>query len=219
MYLGQGEIKPTADVTLAIGVFTRHRIERIVRRGFEMASRRRGRLTVVHKANVLAHSTGMYKSIAKELADEFPEVEVDDFHVDAVMVPLLRTPERFDVIVTENMFGDILSDLCGELVGGLGLAPAINAGDDRAMAQAVHGGAPDIAGKDVANPAAVIGSTLMLMRWIGDRHGDAALASIADLGERAVERALAEGVRTRDLGGTAGTREFTAAVVARLGAP
>ncbi len=216
MYLGQGELMPTQDVCLAIGVFTRRGVERVVRAAFEMAASRRQHLTVVHKANVLAHSTGMFVKVAHELSPEFPGVVVDDFHVDAMTVHLLRRPETFDVVVTENMFGDILSDLTGELVGGLGLGPAINAGDRYAMAQAVHGGAPDIAGKDIANPTAQMLSSMMLVRWLGERHDDADLIRAADVGEQAVYDTLKEGVSTRDLGGTAGTKEFSEAVLAKV---
>jgi 3-isopropylmalate dehydrogenase len=128
----------------------------------------------------------------------------------------VRRPETFDVIVTENMFGDILSDLAGELCGGLGIGGALNAGKDHAMAQAVHGSAPNIAGQGVANPVAEMLSTLMLMRWMGIRHSDTGLQRAADLGEAAIHETLASGVRTRDLGGEAGTREFSDAVLARL---
>jgi 3-isopropylmalate dehydrogenase len=216
MFLGNGEILPTEEVCLAIGVFTRRKVERIVRTGFEMARQRRGRLTVVHKANVLAYSTGMFKTVAQELAPKYPDVTLDDFHVDAVTVHLLRKPGSFDVIVTENMFGDILSDLAGELVGGIGLGPAINAGDEHAMAQAVHGGAPDIAGKDIANPTAEMLSTAMLFEWLGKRRLDPDLVTTAEIARNAVERCLRDGVRTADLGGSAGTRAFTNAVLGRV---
>lgn len=216
MFLGQGEILPTKDVCLAIGVFTRRSVERIVRTGFELARQRRGRLTVVHKANVLAHSTGMFKTVAHELAPKYPDVTLDDFHVDAVTVHLLRNSATFDVIVTENMFGDILSDMVGELVGGLGLGPAINAGDEHAMAQAVHGGAPDIAGKDIANPTAEMLSTAMLFEWLGKRRSDPDLLATAEIARSAVERCLRDGIQTADLGGSAGTRAFTDGVLARV---
>jgi 3-isopropylmalate dehydrogenase len=216
MFLGHGEIMPTRDVALAVGVFTRAAIERVVADGFELARSRRGHLTVVHKANALKTSTGMYKSIAEEMAADYPDVKLDDYHVDAMAALLVRRPESFDVIVTENMFGDILSDLAGELVGGLGLSGALNAGRDHAMAQAVHGSAPNIAGKGVANPVAEMLSTLMLLRWMGIRHTDANLQRAADLGEAAIHKTLASGVRTRDLGGEADTKEFSDAVLAHL---
>jgi 3-isopropylmalate dehydrogenase len=130
---------------------------------------------------------------------------------------LIRRPGHFDVILTTNMFGDILSDLTGELSGSLGLAPGINAGDGHAMAQAAHGSAPDIAGRGIANPVAEILSTALLMRWLADRHGDPEVRATAERMERSVTRTLTTGVRTRDIGGTANTEEFTAAVIANLG--
>jgi 3-isopropylmalate dehydrogenase len=218
MFMGHGEIMPTADVALAIGVFTRSAIERVMVDAFELAQQRRGYLSVVHKANALKASTGLYRTIAHEMAPRYPDVKVDDFHVDAMAALLVRRPQSFDVIVTENMFGDILSDLAGELVGGLGLGAALNAGAEHAMAQAVHGSAPDIAGKDIANPVAEMLSSMMLLRWVGTRHGDAALVQAASLGDAAVFAALTAGERTRDIGGDLGTKAFAAAVLSRVSA-
>ncbi len=216
MFLGHGELMPTVDVALAVGVFTRSAIERVVADGFELARSRRRHLTVVHKANALKTSTGLYKTIAEEMAADYPDVELDDYHVDAMAALMVRRPQSFDVIVTENMFGDILSDLAGELVGGLGISGALNAGKDHAMAQAVHGSAPDIAGQDLANPVAEMLSVLMLLRWMGIRHGDDGLQRAADMGEAAIHRTIADGVRTRDIGGHAGTKEFSDSVLANL---
>ena len=133
-YAGTGEFMPTADVAIAMGVFTRPAIERIARTAFELARRRRKKLTIVHKANVLQLSSGLFKRVCLEVAEGYPDVEVDDFHIDAMTVHLVRRASSFDVVVAENMFGDILSDLAGELAGSLGIAPSINASDDR-----VHG--------------------------------------------------------------------------------
>ena len=140
------------------------------------------------------------------IAADYTGVEVDDFHIEAMTVHLVLHGADFDVLVTENMFGDILSDLTGELAGSLGIAPSINASHDRAMAQAAHGSAPDIAGRDLANPTAMIASGAMLLDWLG-------LQPAAALVDRGLRAAVARGVRTADLGGTAGTAEFTAAVV------
>jgi isocitrate/isopropylmalate dehydrogenase len=142
-----------------------------------------------------------------------PDVSVDDFHIDAMTVHLVRGADRFDVIVTENMFGDILSDLAGEIAGSLGIAPSVNSSDTHAMAQAAHGSAPDIAGKNAANPIAMILSSGMLLDWLGARHDDPRLAAATTRVERGVAAAVAGGISTRDLGGTASTTEFTAAVV------
>ncbi|MFG1620733.1 isocitrate/isopropylmalate dehydrogenase family protein [Kribbella sp. NPDC049227] len=211
-YRGTGEFMPTADVAIAMGIFTRPAIERIARQALELASRRRRHLTIVHKANVLRTSTGFFLEICRELAAGYPEVEVDDFHIDAMTVHLVRHGADFDVLVTENMFGDILSDLTGELAGSLGIAPSINASHDRAMAQAAHGSAPDIAGRGLANPTAMIASGAMLLDWLGSEHAKQA----ATLVDRGLRTAVASGVRTADLGGTAGTAEFTDAVVAAI---
>jgi 3-isopropylmalate dehydrogenase len=134
-------------------------------------------------------------------------------------VHLVRRANEFDVIVAENMMGDILSDLTGEIAGSLGMAPALNASDDYAMAQAAHGSAPDIAGKNVANPAAIMLSAAMLLRWLGVRKEDAGLVDAAGLIEFAVETTIASGTRTPDLGGTASTTSFTEAVIGVLDAP
>jgi 3-isopropylmalate dehydrogenase len=216
-YAGTGEFMPSPDVAIAMGIFTRPRIQRIARVAFDLARRRRRRVTIVHKANVLQLSSGLFRDVCREVAADYPDVEVDDQHIDAMTVHLVRRAADFDVIVTENMFGDILSDLAGELAGSLGLAASLNASDHRAMAQAAHGSAPDIAGQDIANPVSMILSAALLLGWLGDRRDDAEIAAAAGLIEQAVADTLAAGVRTRDLGGTEGTSSFTAAVVDRVG--
>ncbi|HWH92647.1 MAG TPA: isocitrate/isopropylmalate family dehydrogenase, partial [Baekduia sp.] len=210
---GTGEYMPTPDVAIAMGIITRKACERIARAACELASRRTKHLTIVHKANVLKMTTGLFRDVCQEVAAEFPELVVDDFHIDAMTVHLLRRPTDFDVIVTENMFGDILSDLTGEIAGSLGIAPSLNSSSDKAMAQAAHGSAPDIAGRDLANPTAMILSTAMLLEWLGARHGDEALRKAAVLVEDGVAHAVAGGTSTGDLGGSASTSEFTRAVV------
>jgi 3-isopropylmalate dehydrogenase len=215
-YAGTGEFMPTADVAIAMGVFTRPAVERIARTACELARRRRKKLTIVHKANVLQLSSGLFKRVCLEVAERYPDVAVDDFHIDAMTVHLLRRASSFDVVVAENMFGDILSDMAGELAGSLGIAPSINASDDRCMAQASHGSAPDIAGKGLANPIAIILSSGMLLDWLGTRSGDERAVEAAVLVENGVRSAVRGGVSTRDLGGTASTDAFTAAVVERI---
>ncbi len=211
-YRGTGEYMPTADVAIAMGIFTRPAIERIARQAFELATRRRKHLTIVHKANVLRLTTGFFRDICREIAAEYPDVRVDDFHIDAMTVHLVRHGADFDVIVTENMFGDILSDLAGELAGSLGIAPSVNASSEHAMAQAAHGSAPDIAGRDLANPTAMIASGAMLLDWLGNRRDDPVARQAAVLVEQGLRATVASGIRTADLGGTAGTSEFAAAV-------
>jgi 3-isopropylmalate dehydrogenase len=212
-HAGTGELMPSPDVAIAVGVFTRPRIERIARVAFDLARRRRRHVTVVHKANVLQLSSGLFRDVCHGIAADYPDVEVDDQHIDATTVHLVRRAADFDVIVTENMFGDILSDLAGELAGSLGLAASLNASPSTAMAQAAHGSAPDIAGQDVANPVSMMLSVALLLRWLGDRHADPEASAAARLIEQAVADTIAAGVRTRDLGGTASTSSFVAAVV------
>jgi len=215
-YRGTGEFMPTPDVAIALGIITRTACERIAREAFELAMRRRKRVTIVHKANVLKMTTGLFRDVCREVAKDYPDVTVDDFHIDAMTVHLVRRADQFDVLVAENMFGDILSDLAGELAGSLGIAPSLNASQERAMAQAAHGSAPDIAGQDRANPIAMILSTAMLFEWLGARHDDEHLAKAADLIERGVEETVAQGVRTPDMGGSAGCHEFAEAVAATI---
>jgi 3-isopropylmalate dehydrogenase len=215
-FAGTGEFMPTPDVAICMGIFTRPAVERIARTAFELARRRRNKVTIVHKANVLQLSSGLFKRVCLEVAEGYPDVEVDDFHIDAMTVHLLRRASSFDVVVAENMFGDILSDMAGELAGSLGIAPSINASDSRCMAQASHGSAPDIAGKGLANPIAMILSSGMLLDRLGTEHDDARLVDAAVRVSDGVRTAVREGVSTRDLGGTASTDEFTDAVVARI---
>lgn len=216
MVAGAGEFMPTPDLALSVGVFTRRAAERIAHAAFRLAMTRRKRVTIVHKANVIRYGAGLFRDVCREIGSEYSEVAVDDYHVDAMAAHLVRRAPEFDVIVTTNMFGDILSDLTAELVGGLGLAASLNAGDEHAMAQAAHGSAPDIAGQDVANPIGEIHSLAMLFRWLADRHEDARLTQAADRIEGGVEQALVDGVRTTDLGGDVGAVAFTQAVIERL---
>ncbi|SNS81410.1 3-isopropylmalate dehydrogenase [Geodermatophilus pulveris] len=217
-HAGTGEYMPTPDVAIAMGVFTRRAVERVAHAAFRLARRRRSRVTVVHKANVLPLSSGLFRRVCLEVAQQYPDVTVDEAHMDAMTVHLLRRAADFDVVVAENMFGDILSDLTGELAGSLGTAPSLNASDDRAMAQAAHGSAPDIAGRGLANPVAMVLSAAMLLDWLGTRHGDARAADAAVRVEDAVRDAVRDGISTRDLGGSASTAGFTDAVVERIAA-
>ncbi|MFD3486563.1 isocitrate/isopropylmalate dehydrogenase family protein [Streptomyces sp. NPDC058665] len=212
-YRGTGEMMPTPDVAIMHGIITRAGTEKIAHAAFQLARRRRRKVTIVHKANVLKLTTGLFRDVCREVGRQYPEVEVDDFHIDAMTVHLVRRADEFDVLVTENMFGDILSDLAGEIAGSLGIAPSVNSSDTHAMAQAAHGSAPDIAGQDKANPIAMILSSAMLLEWLGARHDDAHLTDAARRMEDGVARTVRGGMATRDLGGTAGCGQFTAAVV------
>lgn len=218
MFAGAGEFMPTADVAMSISLFTRSACERIAHTAFRLAATRRQSVTIAHKANVLPMTTGLFRDCALEVAKQYPQVAVRTEHVDALAALLARCPGSFDVIVAENMFGDILSDLTGQLCGSLGVAPSINSSHTQAMGQAAHGAAPDIAGKGVANPIGMILSSALLLRWLADRHGRDELRSAATAIEHAVTAVLDSGVFTADLGGHASTLEFAEAVSNHLAA-
>jgi isocitrate/isopropylmalate dehydrogenase len=218
MHAGLGEFMPTEDMALAVRRVTAKCCERIARRAFEAAMTRRRKVTSVHKANVFRISDGLWLREVRKVAKDFPQVQLEEVIVDAMAALLLRDPMRFDVIVAENMYGDILSDEASELSGGLGLGGSINAGDDCCIAQAQHGSAPDIAGKDKANPTSLILSAAMLLEWMAARHGNDAFAAAARNIDAAVDATLKNpATRTADLGGKLGTREFAGAVAAKLG--
>lgn len=216
MHTGVGEYMITPEVAISTGVFTKKAAERIAHAAFRMAMKRRRKVTIVHKANVIKLANGLFLNTCKEVAKQYPEVSVEDYHIDAMAAHLVRRAIDFDVIVTTNMFGDILSDLAAELVGSLGLAPSINTNHEKGMAQAAHGSAPDIAGKNIANPVGEILSAVMLLDWLAERHDDPKLSEIARIVEKAVQKAIAEGICTRDLRGTASTTQFTQAVIDRI---
>src|SRR6266513_5970451 len=218
MYSGSGEFMPTEDMALAVRRVTAKCCERIALRAFEAAMARRRKVTAVHKANVFRISDGLYLREVRKVAQEFPKVQLEEVIVDAMAALLLRDPMRFDVIVAENMYGDILSDEASELSGVLGLGGSINAGDEHCVAQAQHGSAPDIAGKDKANPVSLILSAAMLLEWLAARHGNDAFAAAARDIDAAVDATLKDpAARTADLGGKLGTLEFAKAVAAKLG--
>ncbi len=219
MHAGGGEVMPDPDTVLIIGKITTAASTRVARTAFELARSRRRRVTVVHKANVLKMSGGHFLRCVRDVAADYPDVQLEELIVDAAAAMLVRKPDHFDVIVTTNMFGDILSDEASELCGSLGLGGSLNVGDDYAMAQAQHGSAPDIAGQGVANPTSLILSTAMLLEWLGRRRGEQACLDAARAITAAVDATIADpATRTRDLGGTLRTDDFTAAVVAALGA-
>ena len=211
-YIGEGQLLSedgeTATLTQKV---TRRGSERIVRYAFDLArSVGRKKVTVVHKANILKSTSGLFLKVAREVAAKYPEIECNEMIVDNCCMQLVMRPEQFDVIVTTNLFGDIISDLCAGLVGGLGLAPGANIGTEAAIFEAVHGSAPDIAGKGIANPCAlVLGAAQML-----DHIGNAAEATRV---RAAVRDALEKRDRvTPDLGGTGTTTSFADALVERV---
>jgi isocitrate dehydrogenase (NAD+) len=208
-YIGLGGDPRAAAESVMI--ITRFGTERICRYAFEYARRNgRKKVTLAHKANILKYTQGLFLEVGQEVAREYPEIEWEDRIIDATAMWLVLDPYRFDVLVMENMFGDILSDLMAGLVGGLGMAPAGNIGKDAAMFEAVHGSAPDLAGKGVANPTALILSACMMLDHMGAKP-------IGDRIRGAIEAVVRGGeVRTIDMGGSDGTEAFTEAILRRL---
>ena len=213
MFQGTAEFMPTEGVALSVRKITVQGSRRIAESAFDLAGRRCNKVTVVHKANVLKVSDGLFRDTVREVAKSHPEVELDEVLIDAMAALLVRTPEAFDVVLTTNMFGDILSDEAAELSGGLGLGGSLNAGDDHAIAQAAHGSAPDIAGLGIANPTALMVSVAMLLEWLGAGHGRDDLSAAAAAFNAAVDAVLADPANhTPDLGGSAKTADIGRAV-------
>ena len=193
-------------------IVTRKGSERVTRYAFEMArSAGRSRVTLVHKANILKAVSGLFLDVAREVAADFPDIDCDEMIVDATCMKLVMDPGRFDVIVTTNLFGDIISDLCAGLVGGLGLAPGANIGADAAIFEAVHGSAPDIAGRGIANPCALLLAAAQMLSHCGQEDRAGRLRA-------AIKATIAAADRTTpDLGGSGTTRSFADAIVERIG--
>lgn len=213
---GGSEMLITPDVVVSLRRITRQCCERIARSAFELAMTRNKHVTIVHKANVLKIGDGMFIDICNQVARDFPEVKVDDFIVDAMMAHVVRAPQRFDVIVTTNMFGDILSDLTAELSGSLGLGGSLNAGDKYAMGQAAHGSAPDIAGRNIANPFSQVLSAAMLLSWYSQKADKPEFLRASKAIFDAVAQAIEACEATSDVGGKLGTKETGAALARRL---
>jgi len=210
LYSGQEHVV-VPGVVESLRVVTRAAAERIVRFAFELARHQgRRRVTFCHKADVLPMSDGLFLSIARAVADDYPFLGFEELHVDTLCMQLALDPTRFDVLVMENLFGDVLSDLCAGLVGGLGLVPGANLGARYALFEAVHGSAPDIAGKGLANPIALVRTATMMLAHIGQSRS-------ADRIESAVAKTLRAGIgHTRDLGGNGTTVTITEQLVANL---
>lgn len=215
---GSGEFRPSEDMTISVRVITRKGSERVARVALALAHSRRRKLTVVHKNTVFKLGCGMFVEECLKAAKDFPDVEVNEVIVDTMAMRLVRDPHNFDVVVTTNMFGDILTDEAAGLVGGLGMAPGLCIGEgDFAMAQATHGSAPDIAGQGKANPYAMVDSTRMLLDWLGRRKElPQAVAAAASM-ERGLTAALADArARTGDIRGAGTTATFTEAILRNL---
>ncbi len=209
LYAGRERLEDDGNTAVTERVVTRRASARIARVALEQARARRRHLTVVHKANVLREGDGLFREAVLAEAAAYPDVRVDEGLVDSVAYRLVREPESFDVIVAPNLYGDILSDLVAALVGGLGIVPSGNVGDNFAVFEPVHGSAPDIAGRGIANPIATIRAAAMLLAYLG---GHAAAQGV----DRAVDAVLRDGPWTPDLGGRATTAEVTRAVIERL---
>ncbi|ATC97148.1 isocitrate dehydrogenase [Pseudoalteromonas tunicata] len=212
MYSGLGQVvSEDGSEAEAMSKITREGAQKIAVFAYELARREnRKKVTIVHKANILKSTSGLFLKVAREVAALYPDIETAEMIVDAACMKLVMTPEEFDVIVTTNLFGDILSDLCAGLVGGLGMAPGANIGEDAAIFEAVHGSAPDIAGKNLANPTSVILASIQMLEHLG-------MGDTAERIRNAVADVIKTGDRTtRDLGGNHGTTDFTQAVIERL---
>jgi len=212
MYSGLGQVvSEDGEEAEALSKITREGAERIVRFAYQLAQREgRKKVTAVHKANILKSTSGLFLKVAREVGAEYPDIESTEMIVDNTCMQLVMNPHQFDVIVTTNLFGDIVSDLCAGLIGGLGMAPGANIGKDCSIFEAVHGSAPDIAGKNLANPSSVVLASVQMLEYLNmsDKAQKivAALRDVIESGDRT----------TRDLGGSHGTTDFTQALLDRL---
>jgi len=213
---GAPEFRPNDDITVAMRVITRKGANRVAREAFEIArTRPRKKVTAAHKEPVYRLACGMFAEECRKVAREFPDVAFEEMMIDSTSMKLVMEPQRFDVVVTTNQFGDILTDIGAGLVGGLGLAPGLCVGERQGMAQATHGSAPDIAGRNIANPYAMIMSGQMLLAWLGRKRNEPKASAAAQRIQDAVTRLLHEGRHlTRDLGGSASTQQMGDAIAA-----
>ena len=211
---GQPEFRPNDDITVAMRVITRKGSNRVAREAFEIArTRKRKKVTAAHKEPVYRLACGMFAEECRKVAKEYPDIAFEEAMIDTISMKLVMAPQQYDVVVTTNQFGDILTDIGAGLVGGLGLAPGLCVGEKQAMAQATHGSAPDIAGRNIANPYAMIMSGQMLLAWLGRKRGEANAKAAADRIQAAVTTVIAQGRQlTRDLGGQASTQEMGDAI-------
>ncbi len=215
---GAPEFRPNDDITIAMRVITRKGSNRVAREAFEIArTRERKKVTAAHKEPVYRLACGMFAEECRKVAREFPDVTFEESMIDTISMKLVMAPQQFDVVVTTNQFGDILTDIGAGLVGGLGLAPGLCVGERQAMAQATHGSAPDIAGRNAANPYAMIMSGQMLLQWLGRKHGEPKAIAAAERIRTAVDKVIAQAkCLTKDLGGNAGTSQMGDAIAAAV---
>ena len=215
---GGPEFRPNDDITVAMRVITRKGSNRVAREAFEIArTRPRKKVTAAHKEPVYRLACGMFAEECRKVAREFPDVKFEEAMIDTISMKLVMAPQQYDVVVTTNQFGDILTDIGAGLVGGLGLAPGLCVGEKQAMAQATHGSAPDIAGRGIANPYAMIASSQMLLAFLGRKHNEPKATAAAGYMQAAIDKVVTEAKHlTTDLGGKASTREMGDAIAAAV---
>ena len=212
-----GEEFEIGDIAVAMRIISEKASKRIANHAFTIASQRKmKKVTCVHKSNVMKKTDGLFSRTCSKVANDFPDIKFEEMYVDACAMNLIRQPQLFDVIVTTNLFGDILSDESAQVVGGLGMAPAANIGDKFGLFEPVHGAAFDIAGKNIANPTSFILSIKMMLDWIGNKHADTKCIEVAQKLENVVYDVVKNNIKTKDTGGDKTTIEFTKEIISRL---
>jgi isocitrate dehydrogenase (NAD+) len=212
------ENEVTPGVVMSMKVASKEACQRIATWAFRFANRReRKKITVLHKANIMKLTDGLFLKCASDVhANDYPNLAFESTIIDAGCMKLVQDPSQFDVLLLENLYGDVISDLCAGLVGGLGVVPGANIGQDLSIFEAVHGSAPDIAGQNIANPLALLMSSVMMLNFLAETRQAPELRAGAELIRKAYDACLISGEKTRDLGGELGTSEFADAVIARL---
>jgi 3-isopropylmalate dehydrogenase len=217
LYTGSGEIMPDKDTVLSFRKVSSKSSQRIAKTAFEIAKDRGKYISIIHKANVLRNGCGLFLNESRNVGKSYTDIFIDDYHVDAFAMYLVQHPEKYDVILTTNMFGDILSDEAAGLVGGLGFAPGLNAGKNFAIAQAAHGSAPSIAGKNVANPIAEILSASLMIDWLAKKHNDSLLNKLGSIIDKAVWSIIEKNIiYPFDVGGKTTTEEICEAITSEF---
>jgi 3-isopropylmalate dehydrogenase len=206
------------DTAIGLRVITRKNTERIARKGFEIARMRNGKkkVTAIHKANVLRVTDGLFRSVCSEVSKQYPDIGFNELYVDAASMRLIKEPQDFDVLVTPNLFGDILSDEAAQLIGGLGMAPGANIGDNFALFEPIHGSAPNRAGKQTANPISMILAAKMMLDWLGERYNDPNCLEAGMAIESGVVKTLQSGATVPDCGGKTTTQGMAEAIASAL---
>jgi len=204
--------------SVALRIISEAASKRIARYAFETATQRNSmkKVTCVHKSNVMRITDGMFAKACTDVSKDYPDIAFEEMYVDACAMNLIRQPQKFDVVVTTNLFGDILSDESSQVVGGLGMAPAANIGDNFALFEPVHGAAFDIAGQNIANPSSFLLSIKMMLDWLGNKHNDSKCIEVGEKLESTIFDLVKSGVKTKDIGGTSSTTEFTKQITDNL---